>query len=93
MTYQIITDSCCDLTDAQLQSLQVSCANLTVMYNGESHSNFSEPTAVKAFYDELRGGYGEVIARSIEGREDCPHFRLGEGERCPHLDERGLCRV
>lgn len=44
-------------------------------------------------YDELRGGYGEVIARSIEGREDCPHFRLGEGERCPHLDEHGLCRI
>ncbi len=44
-------------------------------------------------YDELRSGYGEVIARSIEGREDCPHFRLGEGERCPHLDERGLCRI
>ena len=56
MSYQIITDSCCDLTDAQLQSLQVSCANLTVMYNGENHSNFSEPAAVKAFYDELRGG-------------------------------------
>ena len=56
MSYQIITDSCCDLTEAQLQALQVSCANLTVMYNGENHSNFSEPTAVKAFYDELRTG-------------------------------------
>ena len=44
-------------------------------------------------YDELCGGYGEVIARSIEGREECPHFRLGAGERCPHLDERGLCRI
>ena len=44
-------------------------------------------------YDELCGGYGEVIATSIEGREECPHFRLGAGERCPHLDERGLCRI
>ena len=44
-------------------------------------------------YDELCGGYGEVIANSIEGREECPHFRLGAGERCPHLDERGLCRI
>ena len=67
MTYQIITDSCCDLTDAQLQSLQVSCANLTVMYNGESHSNFSEPTAVKAFYDELRGG---VMATTAAANPD-----------------------
>ena len=56
MSYQIITDSCCDLTEAQLQSLQVSCVNLTVMYNGESHRNFSDPAAVKAFYDEIRGG-------------------------------------
>ena len=56
MSYQIITDSCCDLTDEQLKSLQVTCANLTVMYNGESHRNFSEPAAVKAFYDEIRGG-------------------------------------
>ena len=26
-------------------------------------------------------------------REETPHFCLGEGERCPHLDERGLCRI
>ncbi len=56
MSYQIITDSCCDLTESQLQNLQVTCANLTVLYNGENHSNFSDPTAVKAFYDEIRGG-------------------------------------
>ena len=48
MSYQIITDSCCDFTEEQLQKLQVSCANLTVLYNGENHSNFSDPTAVKA---------------------------------------------
>ena len=56
MSYQIITDSCCDLTEQQLQELNVACTNLTVMYNGESHRNFSEPSAVKAFYDEIRGG-------------------------------------
>ena len=56
MNYQIITDSCCDLTQEQLQSLQVTCVNLTLMYNGENHNNFSDPTAVKAFYDELRNG-------------------------------------
>ena len=56
MSYQIITDSCCDLTEAQLQQLDVTCANLTVLYKGENHQNFSEPAAVKAFYDELRTG-------------------------------------
>ena len=56
MSYQIITDSCCDLTAQQLQEWNVSCVPLSVMYNGESHNNFSDPASVKAFYDELRSG-------------------------------------
>ena len=67
MSYQIITDSCCDLTEAQLKNLQVSCANLTVMYNGENHTSFSEPAAVKAFYDEIRGG---VMATTAAANPD-----------------------
>ena len=62
MSFQIITDSCCDLTEAQLQQLQVSCANLTVLYKGENHQNFSDPAAVKAFYDELREGVTATTA-------------------------------
>ena len=56
MKYQIITDSCCDFTEAQYQEFDVSYASLTVTYNGESHNNFSEESAVKGFYDQLRGG-------------------------------------
>ena len=56
MSYQIITDSCCDFTEAQYKQWNVSCASLTVTYNGESHTNFSDEAAVKAFYDQLRGG-------------------------------------
>ena len=56
MSYQIITDSCCDFTQQQYADLGVACAPLTVMYNGESHDNFTDPAAVKAFYDELRSG-------------------------------------
>ena len=56
MKYQIITDSCCDFTEAQYREFDVSYASLTVTYNGESHNNFSEESAVKGFYDELRGG-------------------------------------
>ena len=67
MSYQIITDSCCDLTEAQLKNLQVSCANLTVMYNGENHTSFSEPAAVKAFYDEIRSG---VMATTAAANPD-----------------------
>ena len=43
-------------------------------------------------YQKLCGGYGDVIAESISV-DGTPHFKLGEGERCPHLDERGLCRI
>ena len=43
-------------------------------------------------YKSLRGGYGTVIADSIS-MDDTPHFRLGEGDRCPHLDKRGLCKI
>ena len=56
MSFKIITDSCCDFTEQQYRELGVACAPLSVLYNGENHSNFSDPTAVKAFYDELRGG-------------------------------------
>ena len=56
MSYKIITDSCCDFTQQQYDELNVACAPLSVVYNGESRNNFSDPVAVKAFYDELRGG-------------------------------------
>ena len=56
MSYQIITDSCCDFTQQQYTDLGVACAPLSVLYNGVNHDNFSDPADVKAFYDELRGG-------------------------------------
>ena len=82
MSYQIITDSCCDFTEAQYQQYRVSCAPLTVTYNGESHTNFSDEAAVKAFYDQLRGGvmastaaanpddWARVMQPILEGGED-----------------------
>lgn len=43
-------------------------------------------------YRKLRCDYAAVIRKSI-CMEDTPHFKLGEGDRCPHLDERGLCKI
>jgi len=43
-------------------------------------------------YNTLTEGYGQIIKDSID-LEDTPHFRLCEGDRCPHLDEAGLCRI
>ena len=43
-------------------------------------------------YSSLKDGYGKEIIESIDG-EGTPHFRLAQNERCPHLDEKGLCRI
>ena len=56
MSYKIITDSSCDFTDAMCAQLDIAYTTLKVSYNGESHSNFSEETAIKGFYNELRNG-------------------------------------
>ena len=43
-------------------------------------------------YQAMKDGYGAVIAESVS-MEETPHFKLCEGDRCPHLDERGLCKI
>ena len=43
-------------------------------------------------YKELKNGYALAILESIS-EEETPHFCLCEGDRCPHLDERGLCKI
>ena len=62
MSYQIITDSCCDFTEAQYKEYDVVSVPLTVPYNGENHENFSREEDVKAFYDELRKGVTATTA-------------------------------
>ena len=56
MSYKIITDSCCDFTDQECAELDITYVPLIVTYNGESHTNFSQETAIKAFYNDLRSG-------------------------------------
>lgn len=43
-------------------------------------------------YASLSNEYGEVIRNSID-YTDTPHFRLAKCDRCPHLNERGLCEI
>jgi len=45
-----------------------------------------------ARYASFDEGYGACVRDSL-CLEDTPHFRLCEQDRCPHLDERGLCRI
>ena len=42
-------------------------------------------------YRRVPGAFGARLAASIETNEDGAHFRLGTDERCPFLNERGLC--
>ena len=43
-------------------------------------------------YACLTGGYGEKIKESIE-ISDTPHFKLQKNDRCPHLNDQGLCNI
>ena len=43
-------------------------------------------------YALLKPTYGKEISDSIDYTET-PHFKLMADERCPHLDERGLCKI
>ena len=80
MSYQIITDSCCDFTEAQYNEWNVVSVPLTVTYNGENHENFSRPEDVKAFYDELRGGVmASTAAVNPDGWANAMEPALKEG--------------
>ena len=44
------------------------------------------------FYEDLKTPLGEKIRKNIS-REGDAHFILGEGERCPFLEDGGLCEI
>ena len=43
-------------------------------------------------YERLNGGYGDAIKGSISYDGE-PHFKLCSGDRCPHLNDKGLCKI
>lgn len=45
-----------------------------------------------AYYDTVSGEMGCRLQKNIEW-DDEPHFRLGEGERCPFLNRDNLCDI
>lgn len=54
MSYQIITDSCCDFTDEQYRRMNVDYVPLSVMWDGKCHDHFSNEKALKDFYERMR---------------------------------------
>ncbi len=56
MNFQIVTDSCCDFTDAEYSAMNVACVPLSVMWDGQCHNHFSNESELKAFYQQMRNG-------------------------------------
>lgn len=44
-------------------------------------------------YAALKGENAKRVQNSLEICDTGAHFKLGEGERCPHLDSCGLCNI
>ena len=44
-------------------------------------------------YKKVKGDFGKRLLENIDLKCDAPHFILGEKERCPFLNERGLCDI
>lgn len=47
----------------------------------------------KNIYQNLSCEYGDIIRDSIDTYNGTPFFALCDNQKCPHLDERGLCRI
>ena len=56
MSYQIITDSCCDFTADQYRQMDAVSVPLSVMWDGQAHSHFSDNEALRNFYEQMREG-------------------------------------
>lgn len=48
--------------------------------------------ATAKIYSQLDGGYGDIVKNSVS-KKGGAHFSMTEDGRCPHLDEKGLCRI
>ena len=55
MSYKIITDTCCDYPMEMYKELQLEVVSLSVLYKGESYSEYSE-SWLKEMFDGLRSG-------------------------------------
>ena len=56
MSYQIITDSCCDFTRQQYADLNLKYVPLTLLYKGTEQEGFTEPEELHGFYNGIRDG-------------------------------------
>lgn len=81
MSYQIVTDTCCDYPSAMYEELGLKVVPLSVLYKGEQYTQYSEEW-LKGLFDGLRNGesastsavnptgWAEVIEPVLAGGED-----------------------
>jgi DegV family protein with EDD domain len=55
MSYQIITDTCCDFPAEMYEELNLSVVNLSVLYKGVQYDTYTEQW-LKALFDGMRNG-------------------------------------
>ena len=71
MSYQIVTDSSCNLTEALIDELELEILPLTFMVDGVQHQSYlkGETTDLKQFYTMMREG--KVITTSLPNLSNC----------------------
>lgn len=61
MSYQIVTDSCCDFSDEMYRALDLTMVPLTVTFRGQTYSDRNDDS-LKDMYNGLRAGETAVTA-------------------------------
>ena len=80
MSYRIITDNCCDYPADMYTDLDLSVIPLTVRFQGEEVSQYSE-TWLKEMYDGLRAGEdATTAAANPKGWEEVIEPVLADGQ-------------
>ena len=79
MSFQIITDSCCDLTDEMVAELDLTVAQLSVEMDGRAFTNAD--MGPKALYDHMRAGkMPKTAAVNPDGWAECIRPVLAAGQ-------------
>ena len=79
MSFKIITDSCCDLTDEMVADLGLTVAQLSVEMDGRSFTNAE--MGPKALYDHMRAGkMPKTAAANPDGWAECIRPVLAAGQ-------------
>lgn len=80
MNYKIITDSCCDLPPQMYAQLDLNCINMTVTYQGQDYTEYSEQWLKDMFEGLRKGADAKTCAVNPEGWRSVIEPALQEGK-------------